>query len=113
VVDASREQEITAIVTPSARGTTPMRISRLRPDKPILMLTENPKVANRFALIWGVTPVFIKMPTDLADIFKLAGELTRKRGLAAGGDRVIVTAGFPIYGTPTNLIYIHKLEREA
>jgi len=113
VFDASKEQEITAIVTPSARGTTPMRISRLRPDKPILMLTENQKVANRFALIWGVTPVCIKMPTDLTEIFNLAGELTRKKGFATGGDRIIVTAGFPIYGTPTNLIYIHKLERQA
>jgi len=39
VLDASRHPDVSVIVTPSARGTTPMMVSRLRPDKPVLMLT--------------------------------------------------------------------------
>jgi pyruvate kinase len=111
VLDASKHPDVTVIVTPSARGTTPMMVSRLRPDKPILMLTENDRVARRFALIWGVTPVRTKIPPDLDLVFALAGGEARKRGLLAPGGLAIVTAGFPIFGTPTNLIYIHKLER--
>lgn len=112
VLDASKNPEVTVIVTPSARGSTPMMISRLRPDRPVLMLTESDRVARRFALIWGVTPVRTKMPADLKDVFVLAGQEAKKRGLLAPGGLAIVTAGFPIFGTPTNLIYIHRLERE-
>jgi pyruvate kinase len=112
VLDASRHPDVSVIVTPSARGTTPMMVSRLRPDKPILMLTESERVARRFALIWGVTPHCTKMPRDLDAVFVLAGREARERGLLSPGGLAIVTAGFPIFGTPTNLIYVHKLERE-
>ena len=113
VFDASKHPDVTVIVTPSARGATPMMISRLRPDKPILMLTESGSVARRFALIWGVTPVHAKMPRELDDVFTLAGAEARKRGLLEPGGLAIVTAGYPIFGTPTNLIYIHKLGRDG
>jgi len=112
VLDASRHPDVSVIVTPSARGTTPMMVSRLRPDKPVLMLTESERVARRFALIWGVTPVCTRMPKDLDEVFVLAGREARTRGLLAPGGLAIVTAGYPIFGTPTNLIYVHKLERE-
>jgi len=112
VLDASKHPDVSVIVTPSARGTTPMLVSRLRPDKPVLMLTESERVARRFALIWGVTPVQVKMPRELDDVFVHAGREARKRGLLAPGGLAIITAGFPIFGTPTNLIYVYKLERE-
>jgi pyruvate kinase len=112
VLDASRHPDVSVIVTPSARGTTPMMVSRLRPDKPVLMLTESEKVARRFALIWGVTPICMKIPPGLDDVFALAGREAEKRGLLAPGGMAIVTAGYPIFGTPTNLIYVRKLERE-
>ena len=112
VLDASRHPDVSVIVTPSARGTTPMLVSRLRPDKPVLMLTESERVARRFALIWGVTPVQGKMPRELDDVFVHAGKEARKKGMLEPGGLAIVTAGFPIFGTPTNLIYLYKLERE-
>jgi pyruvate kinase len=112
VLDASKHPDVTVIVTPSARGATPMMISRLRPQKPILMLTENQRVARRFALIWGVTPVVTKMPADLKEVFAAAGEEAEKRGMLALGGLAVITAGFPIFGTPTNLVYIHRLKRE-
>jgi pyruvate kinase len=111
VLDASRHPDVSVIVTPSARGATPMMISRLRPQKPILMLTEAERVARLFALIWGVTPVVTRMPADLDEIFALAGREAQKRGMLSPGGLAVVTAGFPIFGTPTNLVYIHRLER--
>lgn len=113
VLDASRHPDVSVIVTPSARGTTPLIVSRLRPDKPILMLTENERVARRFALIWGVTPVLTKMPSDLKDVFDLAGDEALKRQMLSPGGLAVITAGFPIFGTPTNLVYIHKPGREG
>lgn len=110
VLDASKHPGVSVIVTPSARGRTPMRISRLRPDAPILMLTENKTVASRFALIWGVIPMCVKMPLDLGEVFKIAGEEARERGLLAPGGIAVVTAGYPIFGTETNLIYIYELK---
>ncbi len=111
VLDAARHPDVSVIVTPSAGGTTPLMVSRLRPDKPILMLTESERVARRFALVWGVTPVCTKMPRDLDKVFELAGREAERLGLLAPGGLAIVTAGYPIFGTPTNLVYVHKLER--
>ena len=111
VLDASRHPDVTVIVTPSAKGATPMMVSRLRPQKPIMMLTEDEHVARRFALVWGVTPVVYEMPTDLDEIFALAGREAQKRGMLSPGGLAVVTAGFPIFGTPTNLVYIHALKR--
>ncbi|MEM3041990.1 MAG: pyruvate kinase [Thermoplasmata archaeon] len=108
VMDAATHPEASVIVTPSARGTTPMRVSRLRPRVPILMLTENRRIARRFALIWGVIPICVKMPGELSEVFRLAGEEAKMRGLLAPGELAVVTAGYPIFGTPTNLIYIYK-----
>jgi pyruvate kinase len=113
VLDASRHPDVTVIVTPSARGATPMMISRLRPQKPILMLTQNERVARRMALIWGVTPVVAKMPANLNDVFAAAGEEARKSGMLVLGGLAVITAGFPIFGTPTNLVYIHKAGRDG
>ncbi len=62
------------------------------------MLTENRRVARRFALIWGVTPVCAKMPAGLDEVFLQAGQEARKRGLLSPGGLAIVTAGFPIFG---------------
>jgi len=112
VLDASKHPDVSVIVTPSSRGTTPMLVSRLRPGKPVLMLTESERVSRRFALIWGVTPVQVKMPKDLDEVFEQAGKEARRRGMLEPGGLAIVTAGFPIFGTPTNLIYVHRLERE-
>jgi len=44
--------------------------------------------------------------------FRAGGQGGPDEGLLAPGGLAIVTAGYPIFGTPTNLIYVHKLERE-
>lgn len=112
VLQASKHPDVSVIVTPSARGTTPMLISRLRPEAPILMLTGSERVARRFALIWGVTPVRASMPEGLDDVFALAGREATRRGMLSPGNLAVVTAGHPIFGKPTNLIYVLKPERE-
>ncbi|MBM4249679.1 MAG: pyruvate kinase [Euryarchaeota archaeon] len=112
VLQASKHPDVSVIVTPSARGTTPMLVSRLRPDTPILMLTGSERVARRFALIFGVTPVRAKMPDGLDGVFELAGREAARLGMLAPGSLAVVTAGHPIFGTPTNLIYVLKPERE-
>jgi pyruvate kinase len=109
-LDASRHPEASVIITPSARGLTPMMISRLRPDRPILMLTESEEVARKFALIWGVIPVCTPVPANLKELLDLAGEEAGRRGLLAPGGLAIITAGYPIFGNPTNLVYLHRRE---
>ena len=112
VHDASRHPEVSVIVTPSARGTTPMAISRLRPDRPILMLTENEQVARRFSLIWGVIPERTRIPDTLDQVFRLAADEAGRRGLLPPGKAAVITAGFPLFGTPTNLFYVYKCEHK-
>jgi len=54
-----------------------------------------------------------KMPSDLKDVFDLAGDEALKRQMLSPGGLAVITAGFPIFGTPTNLVYIHKPGREG
>ena len=87
-----------------------MMVSRLRPESPILMLTESERVARSFALVWGVTPVVTRMPANLDEVFAVSLRSAKERGMLPPGKLAVVTAGFPIFGTPTNLVYIHRPE---
>ncbi len=96
-----------AIVTFTTSGSTALRAARERPQVPILVLTPRTAVARRLCLVWGLYPVKTR---DVASFEEMAGKARRmalRHGLATGGERIAITAGFP-FGTPgaTNLLHI-------
>ncbi len=71
------------------------------------MLTPRIPVARRLCLAWGLYPVKTR---DVESFEEMAGKARRmalRHGLATGGERIAITAGFP-FGTPgaTNLLHI-------
>jgi pyruvate kinase len=99
-----------AIVAFTTGGTTALRVSKYRPRHPILAVTPSESVVNRLSLSWGVLPIRKPEPSNLEEVFELAGEATLETNLARRGDLVVVIAGIPLtVPGSTNLVKIHSI----
>jgi pyruvate kinase len=96
-----------AIVTYTSSGSTSLRAARERPDVPILCLTPRLDTARRLVLAWGTHCVHTADVASVEEMVERACYHALHEGIAAKGDRVVVTAGMP-FGTPgaTNLLRI-------
>jgi len=91
-VQAVRESGAAAIVCGTATGATPRRIASLRPDVPIVAVTEVPGVAARLALVWGVAAVTASGPSHEPRRIVAAA---RASGTVRADALVVVVAGPP------------------
>lgn len=103
----SETLRLAAIVCYTGSGSTGIRMSRERPDTPVIALTPIPATARRLALVWGLHCVLTEDARDLDDMVTRATRIAREEGFADVGQRIIITAGLPL-GTPgaTNMIRI-------
>lgn len=103
-----------AIVTYTTSGSTTLRAARERPEVPILCLTSKIETARRLVLSFGVHAVQTPDISNFAEMVQKAVKIALSDGLAALGDRVVVTAGVP-FGTPgnTNVLRIALIEDGA
>jgi pyruvate kinase len=98
---------LAAICCYTASGATALRTARERPQTPILALSPIIATARRLCLAWGLHTVAGEEPHDLEGMIAHAAEVAEAEGLAAKGERIIITAGVPL-GTPgaTNMLRI-------
>jgi pyruvate kinase len=101
---------LAAICCYTASGATALRAARERPQTPILALSPIVATARKLALVWGLHTVAGEEPASLEGMVAHAAEIAAAEGLAAEGERIIITAGVPL-GTPgaTNMIRIAYL----
>lgn len=99
-----------AVIAYTASGSTARRVSKYRPQTPIIAVTPNEIVQRQLSLSWGVTSLKIPEPRILANMFSAAAGAVFKAGIASSGDLVVVTAGVPI-GQPgtTNMLKVEKI----
>ncbi len=104
---------LAAIVCYTASGSTGLRMSRERPDVPIIALSPITATSRRLALVWGLHCVLTDDAHDLDDMVSRACNIAHAEGFADPGQRIIVTAGVPL-GTPgaTNMLRIAYLGRD-
>lgn len=105
---------LSAIVCYTGSGSTGLRVSRERPDVPIIALTPSAPTARRLALAWGLHTVLTEDAQDLDDMVARACRIATTEGFAHPGQRIIITAGVPL-GTPgaTNMLRIVYVGRET
>ena len=103
----SETLKLAAIVCYTGSGSTGVRMSRERPETPVIALTPIAATARRLALVWGLHCVQTDDAHDLDDMISRATRIAFDEGFAEAGQRVIVTAGVPL-GTPgaTNMLRI-------
>jgi pyruvate kinase len=106
--------KLSAIVCYTGSGSTGLRVSRERPDVPVIALTPIPGTARRLALAWGLHTVLTEDAQDLDDMVKRACRIANQEGFAQPGQRIIITAGVPL-GTPgaTNMLRIAYVGRDT
>ncbi len=99
------------IVNYTTSGSTALRMSRQRPGRPIMCLTQNNDVAHRLCLSYGVHPVHVTDVDDTGSAVRKASALAIAQQLAKTGDRLVLTAGVP-FGTPgsTNILRVAWVE---
>ncbi len=99
-----------AIVCFTSSGSTVRRVSRERPQTPILALTPKMETARRMGLLWGAHAVRTKDIGSFEEMIGKARRMTLRHRLAGASDKIIVLAGVP-FGTPgsTNVIHVARL----
>jgi len=99
-----------AVVATTRSGLTAIHISRYRPYQPIIALSPDESTVRRLALYWGVMPFFLPIIEDTDEMVEQAALAAMEKGHVHKGDRVVITAGRPIWevGT-TNMLWVKEL----
>ena len=99
--------DLAAIVCWTSSGATGMRVSRERPQSPIVAISPMVAAGRKLSLVWGIHCVIAEDARDQDDMVERACRIAFRDGFAKAGERIIVVAGVPL-GTPgaTNMMRI-------
>ncbi len=102
--------EAAAIVATTRSGATAAHISRFRPAPKIIALSPDVRSIRRLALYWGCFPYHLSIEEDTDEMIEKAADAALESGLVSEGERVVITAGRPVWveGT-TNMLWVKKL----
>ncbi len=91
-------------------GSTARRISKFRPQTPIIAFSPIASTVTRLALSWGITPIQIDNLESVDALLQFAPDYLVKHKIATQGDIVVITAGVPV-GSPgmTNMIKVVEI----
>jgi len=105
--------EAAAIVTYTTSGSTTLRAARERPEVPIMCLTSKLETARRLTLSFGVHAVHTSDVANFSEMVQKAVKIALRHGIAAVGQRIVITAGVP-FGTPgnTNILRIAWIQEQ-
>lgn len=111
--EAAKNLKAQAIITATQSGFTARKVSKYKPQVPILAVTTDRKVMNQLTLSWGVFPVHMGSEPDLNSMIEESVNACLNKGLIDTGDLVIITAGL-LTGVSggTNIMKIHLVAKE-
>ncbi len=85
-----------AIIAVTKSGETARRVSKFRPNVPIVAATPDEKTFHQLALSWGVYPVMALAQNDTDSLFRHAIDCAKQIDLVNTGDKVVITGGVPL-----------------
>lgn len=98
---------VAAIIAVTLRGHTARRMSKFRPEEPIVAATPMLKTFHQLALSWGVYPVLARYITSSDELFVHAVDCAKQIDVVKNGDKVVVTAGIPLQtSAATNVLRV-------
>jgi pyruvate kinase len=92
-----------AIVTPTHSGRTARLVARLHPSCPVVAISSLPSTRRKLALVGGVASLPAPLHRDLVELRTEALALVERAGIR-GPSPIVLTAGYPVEGRPTNLV---------
>lgn len=106
----ARNLEAAAIVATTRSGSTAAQIARYRPSQPIVALSPDATSVQRLALYWGCRPLFLETIEDTDEMVEQAAAKALEQGHVRKGDKVVITAGRPIWAHgATNMLWVKTL----
>ncbi|MBQ8229887.1 MAG: pyruvate kinase [Clostridia bacterium] len=91
----AKDLNASAIVVCTRTGGTARKVSRFRPNIPIIGITTDIHAYRQLALSWGVLPAMADEYTSIDILFYFAKEIAKKSGLVKKGDTIVITGGTP------------------
>lgn len=98
-----------ALMAITKTGYTARRMSKFRPQTPIIGATPYEKTYHQLALIWGVRPLKVKYSKDIEELFGDCAMKAKQAEYIKPGDHMVISAGVPV-DIPGNTNIIRVLE---
>jgi len=93
IIENHKDFNITKALVFTSTGYSVRALSSLRPNIPVIAITNNKKTAEFSALLYGVTSFFVKFPTGaFRSPLPILNEL-KKQGLVKVGENVLIIHG--------------------
>ncbi len=109
--NVAMELNAAAIITSTQSGSTARRVSRYRPECPIIAVTFHEHVAKQLALVWGVYPMLADKIETTDEMIAQATEIAKQSAFVKKGDVVVLAAGLPINEIgSTNMLKVSIVE---
>ncbi len=110
VADLSNRLSCKCIVTPTITGYTAKKMSRFRPNCPIIAISPDINTVKSLKLYYGIYPIFIKELKSLDDTILKSREIALENLDLVSGDKILITGGYPFSKTKhTNFMKIEEI----
>ena len=103
VAEIANKFNVAAIVAFTESGFTAKKMSRYRPECPIIAATPRGETMRKLALHWGVKTVKCKHMDTTEGLINLAEVIAKENGVEAG-EQILVTGGTPGVEGQTNYL---------
>jgi pyruvate kinase len=105
--DLAETLDAKAILVATETGATASEIARLRPRRHMVGLSQHQTAVQQMAIEWGVVPLLVRSAADVEDLWAWTIETSRRAGMIASGDLVVLIAGTAVNRTgSTNVIKV-------
>lgn len=99
-----------AIVCPTISGYTARKMSRFRPNCPILAISKDPNTVKSLSLNFGILPVLVDEFKNLDSMLNKSIKLATEKFNLEPKDKLIITGGYPFREVKhTNFIKIEEI----
>ncbi|MEF9967536.1 MAG: pyruvate kinase [Longicatena sp.] len=109
VADTAMSLDVAAVIAFTQSGTTARRISKFRPEVPVIAATFDDKTRRSLAMNWGVTTVLSEVANNQNNECALAIEIAKDMGVKPGST-IIIVAGYPVGCGATNTMKIIEVK---
>ncbi len=110
VAASANKLKCKAIIAPTITGYTARKISRFRPNCPIIAASPSAETVTSLSLNFGIIPVLIEDLNSLDKIIKVSENITKGLVSLEKGDRIIITGGYPFKESKnTNFMKIEEI----
>ncbi len=106
----AQQLDAKAIVAFTSSGSTARRVSKYRPEVPILAITASPLTRKQLCLSWGVNAYRVHSAARVTDLFSQAVEVARQSGVVKKDDLIVITGGIPVgVSGSTNMLKVQRV----